>query len=222
MVIGAETARPARSIAPVQYPDNDREFIIDGLFGSLRADTIPLKNFQGEFKIILSGSENPPEPERNPLLHEIIAKLGALGLESSRVMLISGENVTTGNWPLAHLVLFTSKYDQIFGDPTQLLSSHAGNLRSISPSANSGWEGMLKNASRRILISGPNSRDVLAYMNNVQRAFVDDAFLFPLYSVPYYIFSRKGVINHLEMNYREGFVNMDRWLVDTTKRCGAN
>ena len=39
MVIGAETARPARSIAPVQYPDNDREFIIDGLFGSLRADT---------------------------------------------------------------------------------------------------------------------------------------------------------------------------------------
>jgi hypothetical protein len=192
--------------------------IIDYKFGSLRGDITPLRDFKGEFRIILSGSENPPDPERNPLLREIISRLATLGIPESNVRLISGETAT-GGWPIAHMVLFTAKYDPIFGDPTLLLSSQAGNLRAVSPSANSGWEAKLQNASRRILISGPSSRDVLTYVNDVQKSLVNDAFLFPLFTVPYYVFTRKGVVNHMEMNYREGFINMDRWVVDVSSRC---
>ena len=39
MLIGGESAAPARSIVPMPYPDNDRELIVDVLVGTLRGAT---------------------------------------------------------------------------------------------------------------------------------------------------------------------------------------
>jgi len=181
----------------------------------------PVISFKAKpVKILVVGSENPAEQERNPLLKAIIENFKNVGVIENQIKIIAGAKYEN-NWNAADIVLFTSKYDPLFGDPTSLILSHSSNIRKLSPGSNSSWEQKLKSASRRILLTGLNSKDVLHFVAGVQKEFVEDAFIFPIFTIPYHVFFRQEIFSHIEMNYREGFVNFDKWRMNIEGRCAS-
>jgi len=171
-----------------------------------------IKNIKKQsLNIIVIGM--PLNPDSNPLLKKI-DKLFKEKLGVDKISILPNQD----NWPKADIILFLTRYDPIVGDPSSLLLNFAESLKKLAPIGSSAsdspgraWLDHLRSLRNYLLENGPNNCLVADHIKSVQAKLKETAFIYPLYHMPYYIFYRTDHLSHIEMNYKIGFANLNRW-----------
>jgi hypothetical protein len=112
------------------------------------------------------------------------------------------------------IVIIKAAFDIETGEPSQTLRSIAGQYLLKSPSVNA----PLRRLPENILKFGSADSTVIEDMVEIQETLWNDAYLFPLFTVPIYIYYNPNRVAHPAFNYREGFVHLDKWNTETVAR----
>lgn len=199
------------STANLFRPGNDFPALPGFAFSASLAPLVPVNR---TLTVACAGASIPCDPDRTPILAEIKSRLRQFAGVPDVTTLKDGSR-----WEDADIVLFESEFDPKFGDPTSLLLSYKTELRTVAPTGQINCLELLDQTSSLLMLQGPNHHTVLTQAVEVQRVLNEAAFVYPLYAVPYFVFWRPNRIAHLEMNYRAGFVNFEKWVLGPERSC---
>ena len=137
----------------------------------------------------------------------------ALRSAGAREVSFNVASSATTDWGNYDIVLFRREFDPLFGDPSQLLTG-GGIGAQIESAVTDGNERLKRNLgvfAGLILNSGPNNASVAERTFEIQQDLAKDISLFPLFTVPTYIYYDKAKMDSVKANYREGFVSLANW-----------
>jgi hypothetical protein len=112
----------------------------------------------------------------------------------------------------ADFVIFRGQFDHIYEDAAQLILDHDKVLQDLKPGTTNRYQSKLASLSNGILVHGANDPNVASTLEDLQSILFDQAWLYPLYDEPYYVYyDPEQLEGEPQMNGRTGFVSLDRW-----------